>query len=237
MARAGQVAGRLGRAALDLLFPPRCVGCGSSGAFLCDGCSSSLVRALPPRCPYCWQPSSDGGACPGCHLDPSGLDGLRTAFVYQGVARELVHSLKYRRMTALGGTMGSLLAEAARRYGLVVDVAVPVPLAGRRQRIRGYNQAQVLATAVGRALDVPVSANAVARLRNTPPQARSSDAEARRRNVAGVFACHGQADITGRRVLLIDDVATTGATLAACAGALKSAGARTVWGLAFARED
>ncbi len=157
--------------------------------------------------------------------------------MYEGTARELVHSLKYRGMTALAGAMASQLAAAARQYGLESDLIVPVPLAGLRRRLRGYNQAEVLARALGGELDLPVRSSAIARQRYTQPQARSADAEARRRNVSGAFSCRERAAVAGRRVLLVDDVATTGATLAECASAVKEAGARSVWGLVFARED
>ena len=152
------------------------------------------------------------------------------------MARELVHALKYRGMTALAAPMAALLAQAVRSHGLAADVVVPVPLSGLRRRLRGYNQAEALARALGRELGLSVSGRALERRRPTPPQARSADAEARRRNVVGAFRCRERA-IAGQSALLVDDVATTGATLDACAAALKAAGARSVWGLTFARED
>lgn len=236
MGRAVAVVGRLGQAALDLVFPARCVGCGNSGAFLCDNCSVSLSPAAPPRCPRCWRPGPDAGPCLHCQFASPAFDGLRAAFVYTGTARELVHALKYRGTTALATPMASLLAEAVGRYGLAADLVVPVPLSGLRRRTRGFNQAEALARALGSELRLPVRPRAVERRRHTPPQARSADVEERRRNVAGAFVSR-EPSIVGQRVLLVDDVTTTGATLAACAGALKEAGAGSVWGLAFARED
>ncbi len=230
------VAGWLGRTALELVFPARCVGCGGSGAFLCDDCSVSLLLAAPPRCARCWRPGPDADPCLDCQLAPPAFDGLRAAFVNVGTARELVHSLKYRGTTALAAPMASLLAEAARRHGLAADLVAPVPLSGLRRRTRGFNQAEALARALGRELRLPVRPRALERRRHTPPQARSADAEERRRNVAGAFVCR-ERGVADRRVLLVDDVTTTGATLDACASALKEAGARSVWALAFARED
>jgi ComF family protein len=227
---------RLGKAALDLVFPPRCVGCGSSGAFLCEVCIASLPRAEGPRCSRCWRPGRALDRCPQCQAEPPVFDGLRAAFVHEGVARELVHALKYRGATVLAAPMASMLAETVRRYGLAVDVVVPVPLSGLRRRTRGYNQAESLARALGRELRLPVRTRAVVRRRHTPPQARSAGAEERRRNVAGAFVSR-ERSVAGRSVLLVDDVTTTGATLAACASALKEGGARSVWALAFAAED
>ena len=226
----------LGQAALELLFPSRCFGCGCSGTFLCEACAGLLVPALPPRCPRCWEPRSLAGECLTCQLRPPAFDALRTAFVYDGLARDLVQALKYRGVTALAKRMGRLLAETACRYGLVADLVVPVPLSGRRKRTRGYNQAEALAKGLARDLGLPAPRGALARRRHTPPQARSSGAEARRANVAGAFSADSEA-VAGRAVLLIDDVATTGATLSACASALREAGAASVWALTFARED
>jgi ComF family protein len=227
---------RLGRAALDLVFPPRCVGCGGTGVFLCEACIASLPQADGPRCSRCWRPGRSLGICLECRAAPPAFDGLRAAFVYEGVARELVRALKYRGAMALAVPMASLLAEAVRKQGLPVEVVVPVPLSGLRRRTRGYNQAESLARALGRELRLPVRSRAVRRRRHTPPQARSADAEERRRNVAGAFVCR-ETSIAGLSVLLVDDVTTTGATLAACAGALKEGGIRSVWALAFATED
>lgn len=226
----------LGQAALELLFPSRCLGCGRSGTFLCDGCEQQLRPALPPRCPRCWEPRPYAGECLSCQLQPPAFDALRAAFIYDGLARELVQALKYRGMTALAGRMGELLASAARQQGVEAELIVPVPLSGLRKRTRGYNQAEALARALAGHLGLPVATRAIARRRHTPPQARSADSEARRANVAGAFSARPQG-VAGRRVLLVDDVATTGATLSACAEALKAAGAVSVWALTFARED
>lgn len=227
---------RLGKAALDLVFPPRCVGCGGGGAFLCEACIASLPRADGPRCSRCWRPTRALDPCARCQAEPPAFDGLRAAFVHEGAAREVVHALKYRGTTALASPMGSLLADAVRRHGLAVDVVVPVPLSGLRRRTRGFNQAESLARALGRELQLPVRPRAALRRRHTPPQARSADAEERRRNVAGAFVS-GRQNIAGGSVLLVDDVTTTGATLGACAAALKEGGAGSVWALAFAAED
>ncbi len=236
MGRQVSVAERLSRAVLDFVFPPRCVVCGSGGSFLCTVCASGLPKAEPPRCPRCWSPGSDAYLCPECQAGPPAFDGLRAAFLYQGVVRDLVHALKYRGTTALAGPMASLLADVVHRDVLAADVLVPVPLAGVRRRTRGFNQAESLARALGRELGLPVRPGALRRRRQTTPQARTADAEQRRRNVAGAFACR-EGPVAGQRVLLVDDVTTTGATLAACAGPLKAGGARSVWAITFARED
>jgi ComF family protein len=133
--------------------------------------------------------------------------------------------------------MGELVARYFQGAPLPVDVLVPVPLHPRRQRVRGYNQSMLLARELSSRLDLPVAAGALIRRVNTPPQAKAAEAGARRRNMAGAFDCRPGA-LDGRRVLLVDDVTTTGATLDACARALlPKGGAASVWGLTFARED
>jgi len=230
----------LGRAALDLLFPPRCALCGRHGAALCDDCALALPRANPPRCPHCWSPQRPGWGCRRCGEPASGglaLEGLRSPYVFQAGARELVHALKYNYHSALASPMGELMARYLLGESLLADVLVPVPLHPRRQRVRGYNQSFLLAREVSRRLDLPLAAGALVRRRDTPPQARAVEADARRRNVAGAFDCRPGA-VAGRRVLLVDDVTTTGATLDACARVLLAeGGASSVWALTFARED
>jgi ComF family protein len=123
-----------------------------------------------------------------------------------------------------------------RAWTLELDVIVPVPLTSRRRRERGFNQSQLLAERVGRSLAVPFE-EALLRVRSSIDQARSRSAEQRRRNVEDAFALRRGGDVTGRRVLLMDDVATTGATLDACARVLLENGANSVFGLTIARED
>jgi len=227
---------RLAQAFLDVLFPPRCVACGEQGAFLCQACVAAMPRALPPRCPLCWQPERRGEMCGRCAQGRPAFEGTRSLYVYQGPVREAVHALKYNHLSALARPMGEILAAYLKAEALPVDLVVPVPLFGRRQRLRGYNQSALLGREVGRLRGLPVAEGGLARRRDTAPQARSVDAEARRRNVAGAFVADRQR-VEGRRLLLIDDVMTTGATLDACAQALRQAGAASVWALTFARED
>jgi ComF family protein len=147
----------------------------------------------------------------------------------------LVHSLKYGGTTAVAPAMARQMAVALGGERFDARTVVPVPLATMRRRTRGYNQAEELARALGRALRLPVETRLLTRTRHTPQQARSSSASQRHRNVEGAFAA--REELAGSRILLVDDVTTTGATFAAAATALRAAGAQCVWCVAFARED
>ncbi len=228
---------RVGRVVLDVLFPARCVGCGAYGAFLCQSCQAELPRARPPRCPICWRPQPRAAPCGRCREERPAFQGVRSLYLYQGAAREAVHALKYNYVSALAQPMARLMAAyVEEEEAIEADLLAAVPLYVRRQRLRGYNQSLLLARELSRLCGLPLAERGLARRRNTPPQARSADAEARKRNVADAFVADRRR-VEGKRVLLIDDVMTTGATLDACAGALRQAGAASVWALTFARED
>jgi ComF family protein len=148
--------------------------------------------------------------------------------------RELVHLLKYGRVSTLANPLGEMLLEAYPR-DQQIDVIVPMPMHWTRRWKRGFNQASLLAKVVGRRTGIPVSA-AVRRKRSAPPQAGLSSSE-RRKNVSGGFSPAPGSSLRGKRVLLVDDVLTTGATASACAKTLKRAGAAHVSVLALARTD
>jgi ComF family protein len=166
-----------------------------------------------------------------------GLRGFDAAYSfgeYAGTLRDLIHLFKYGRVRTLSQPLGRYLSCAIPREQRF-DVVVPVPLHWRRQWERGFNQSELLAQAVARRYAAPV-VHALTRRKATPAQAGLSNAK-RRTNVSGVFAARRREAIVGRRILLVDDVMTTGATLGACASALKRAGASHVSALTLARTD
>jgi ComF family protein len=226
---------RTSRAALDLLFPPRCALCGSNGSMLCDDCIANLPPADGDRCHRCWTPLAHGGLCAHCSADREiSFTAIRAPFVMEEGARSLVHQLKYGGMSALGEPMGALLAASLEAAD--ADLVVPVPLHRGRMRTRGYNQAALLGRRLALIANLPFDAKAASRIRATKPLARSMHREERRAIVAGAFAARPEG-VDGRRVLLVDDVVTTGATLDACARALLAAGAASVRCITFARAD
>ncbi len=221
--------------ALDLLFPQWCVGCGKEGDFLCHSCRRALPRITPPLCPQCGKPQPSGIVCPSCISWQTGIDGIRSPFRFDGVIRQAIHQLKYRNLRALVVPLAKLLHDYLIANPMPGEVLVPVPLHQKRLRERGYNQSRLLARELGKLINLPVVDDCLTRQRPALPQARTSTVDERRSNVANAFTCRNHR-LQDKQVLLIDDVTTSGATLNACASALKAAGASSVWGLVLATE-
>lgn len=211
------------------------MGCGREGEFLCTTCLKTTNRILPPICPKCGRPQPSGVLCPDCIGWSADIDGIRSPFKFEGVIREAVHRLKYQNLRALSPTLAEFLYEFLNGCALSADVIVPVPLHPKRLRERGYNQSGLLADDLGKLTKLPVLNNCLIRQRNTVPQAKTSNIKQRQQNITGAFICRNE-ELKDKKVFLIDDVATSGSTLDACAGALKAAGAVSVWGLTAARE-
>ncbi|MBI2860008.1 MAG: ComF family protein [Chloroflexi bacterium] len=219
---------------LDFFFPEWCVGCGRGGGFLCNRCQQHLPRIASPVCIRCGRPQPGGTACIDCMEDHVAIDGIRSPLKFEGSVRQAIHHLKYRNLRALAAPLAGLLHEYLLTQAVPADVLAPVPLHPKRLRERGYNQSELLARELGKLTGLPVVSDCLVRRRQTLPQARTPAREQRLANVADAFAC--RRDVKGLRVLLIDDVCTSGATFSACAAPLKASGAISVWGLAAARE-
>lgn len=221
-------------AILDLFFPPRCAACNRFGSRLCTSCLAEVEPLLPPICERCGRPTRVSGTCSICRRTPSSLDGTRSASILDEPLRSAVHDFKYRGARELADPLASLLVDCWQRNSLHADLVVPIPLHRNRQRERGYNQAALLARSLGDSLGLRTSEGEVHRQRATRPQVGLT-APQRRENVDGAFACSSGA-MHGLSVVLVDDVCTSGATLEACAAALRTEGlARSIWALTVAR--
>ena len=185
-------------------------------------------------CPRCGRPVSDPGMCSVCQKTPLEVAPVRSAFLFEDEISELIHALKYRGAASVAQALAPKMAQAWHYHAMSSDLLVPVPLHPQRKAQRGYNQAYLLAIALSRLIDVPVAPRLLARVRDTVSQTRLN-LEERRHNVAGAFAVTSDLDLVGYRVTLIDDVATTGSTLNACAEALLEANATTVNAFTLAR--
>jgi ComF family protein len=217
----------LRRRLLDFLYPPRCLGCGAFNTFLCAPCDGSMTStSTAERCPNCTARWSGGLNCPRC-FPCDALDLIAGAYDMEGTARELVHGLKYRGITAVAPLMAARMTLLREKHAF--DVALPVPLHRSRERSRGFNQAAELLAALG----WPSAPGTLVRTRKTDSQVGLRAGE-RRANITGAFAWRGPS-LQGLRVAVIDDVITTGATANECARTLRQHGARGVVALAFAR--
>ena len=216
-------------AILDVVLPPACAACGLPGGPACAACRAALVHLPPPLCDGCGGPVPVPVArCPACR---GRLGWGRQAVEWAGPAPAFVLALKDGRRRTLAGVLADVVAERvpAPRAG---SVLVPVPLARSREAARGFNQSDLMAAALGRRWGLPV-ARCLRRVRDGPPQ-RGASASARARQAAGAYAPWGRAPVPAVAVL-VDDVRTTGATLAACARALRHGGAESIGSVCFAR--
>lgn len=222
---------------LDFLFPPLCHICRSfiedaGNIHICAGCRDRMPLALSPLCTVCGIPFAGAGddhICGQCLVHPPHFDSARAHLLHQGPAREMIHAFKYRYKTHLRRPLALLALEGLS--GFITrrqpDVIIPVPLHRKRLQSRGFNQAVLLGEVFSTYLSVPMQTGTLARIRETEPQIELSGEE-RRRNVRDAFAVACPEAILNRRVLLLDDVMTTGSTVNECAKELKNAGALSV---------
>lgn len=218
---------------LDWVFPPRCAGCDRPGVRWCPDCQADVRPLGEEICPVCGTPQPNQEVCRSCRAHPPCYQGLRSWAGFEGSLRKVLHRLKYRRDLALGQSLADQMLPGLRRLDWPADLVVPVPLGRERQRQRGYNQAALIARPLAMALNLHYAPEALTR----PKESRSQvglNREQRRENVSGAFRA-APALTRGQIVLLIDDVATTGSTLASAAEALLAAGALQVFGFTAAR--
>ena len=234
-----------GRTVLDLLLPPRCLACGTAvgePGTLCPDCWAEITFLGAPWCRVCGTPFDEGLAgrpddeliCADCLHDPPPYDRARAVVLYDDAARGPILALKHADRTDTAPAFARWMLRAGGDLVREADLIVPVPLHLRRLIKRRYNQSALLARRLGRLSGKPVAVAALKRTRATPSQGGLGRG-ARKRNVKGAFAVVRPEMVRGKRVLLIDDVLTTGATVAECARVLKGAGARAVDILTVAR--
>ena len=222
-----------GSALLDLLLPRSCTGCRRIHAppqrYWCPACWSLIPWIISPLCPVCGRPFRDSGAasdylCGECIESAFHFDTARSATFHEGVVRDRIHQLKFGSQTEWAPPLVELLETAYAGWGLPApDLIVPVPLHPKRLGQRGFNQSGLLADELGRKLNTPVSFNVIKRKNQTQPQTRLNR-EQRLKNVKGAFEVADVQRVRDRRVLLVDDVFTTGTTLSECARTLKRKG-------------
>lgn len=218
---------------LDWLFPPTCAGCGRWGERFCPDCFSKVELLSTDLCPKCSQPSPQGQVCQSCQVDPPPWQTCRAWAAYRGPLRVAVHRLKFKNDLGLSEFLGQHLVQLIQQQAWPVDCIIPVPLNPRRRRARGYNQSAFLAYAIALQTGLSYLPGALLRIKDTRSQVGLS-AEERHLNLQAAF--NAKVDlVSGRTVLLLDDVMTTGATLRNATSALLQGGASQVYALTLAR--
>jgi ComF family protein len=227
--------GRLAVRALDVILPPRCLSCGATvgeQGTLCSDCWADIAFLAPPLCARCGFPFEvaveEEQVCAACRARPPVFDRARAVLRYDAASRGMLLAFKHADRTDLAPSFGRWLARAGAELLAEADLVAPVPLHWTRLFSRRYNQAALLAQAVAKGAGRPFCGDLLLRRKRTKPQ--SAGLASRTRNVAGAFVVPARRRqlVEDRRLLLVDDVRTTGATIEACARALKAAGAATV---------
>lgn len=250
--------------ALDTLFPISCLNCGLPDTWLCPECLAKIPALSSQVCPYCEKiTTSSGRICSKCRdgfltkNKKAPLDALVCATRYkEGNISKLIHLYKYNFVSDLRQPLGKIMIRGILENNLPLpDVIIPIPLHPRRLRWRGFNQSELLANYIAQNLTpgfpIPILSNFIIRARYTRPQMKIKDYKERQKNISGIFTLakgstssdhndRGRLNlqaIKDKNILLIDDVATTGATLFECAKVLKANGAKKVFGIVIARQE
>lgn len=223
---------------LDLLFPVECLSCGKEGDWICGDCFNKIRNNGRQYCFGCKQASHFGKVCAKCKNDYY-LKGIIIAADYdEKIVSRLIIVFKYKFVKSIACYLADLLAMFLldlknSGFNLSDFLIIPVPLSKKRKRWRGFNQAEEIAKLLAGHLKLPLLSGGLLRIKHTRPQVKLNEAE-RKKNLAGCFSWKGE-NLCGRKILLVDDVATTGTTLNECAKVLKENGAKEVWGLVVAK--
>lgn len=220
-------------AGLDLFFPPHCGGCNTSGSRWCSQCQLSVKKLPKTVCNLCGRPMPYLSECYTCESNTPSYDALRSWAFYEGPVRKAIHNLKYRGDMSLGEILAQPLVNLVTNICWDADLILPVPMGTKRISTRGFNHAALLTRPIAYAMGIPFTKKCLRKIRDTPTQVGLS-LPVRLTNVKGAFLAE-EKNIKGRRLILVDDVTTSGATMEACAIALREAGAAAVYGLTIAR--
>lgn len=218
---------------INWLFPPECVVCGADNYSICKSCLDKINFIQDPVCQICGAPLRVGTLCKECRRQSPSFDILRSVAFYEGTIRKAIHQLKYQRNFTLGQPLANLLYHKVSALNWSADLVIPVPLSRKRKAQRGFNQAAVLAFWLSLLLECKFAPQGLFRSQETSSQVGLSAYE-RRQNVENAFIANFE-QVKGKQILLVDDVATTGATLNACAKALKIANADKVLAITLAK--
>ena len=211
---------------LDWIYPPQCVSCGKPGSLFCSDCRSELQPVGDHYCAKCGKPLKQGKSCRLCRTSDFRFQASRAPYIYEGPAAALIKKLKYDGCLSLVPILADLLFRFWKELGWEADLIVPVPLSEKRRAQRGFNQSELIGRAFAKKAGIPIEPGALMKIRHTAQQV-GLNAEERRENLSGAFAAE-KVMVQGKRILLLDDVMTTGSTFAECSAVLLKAGAGSV---------
>jgi ComF family protein len=218
---------------IDWLFPPTCGGCNRAGYSWCPDCMQRVHLLNEPVCQRCGRPVRKPGVCHACLQNPPPYKSLKSWLVYEEPIRAALLKLKYLRNFPVGDTLAGLVIPVIEKFGWPIDCVVPIPLGKRRLEERGYNQVGMIALSLAALAKWEYMPRALFRTRETNSQVGLS-AQKRRENVSNAFLC-GTNKVSGKTILLLDDITTTGATLQEGTKALLKGGAKDVYAFTIAR--
>lgn len=215
---------------LDFIFPKKCVSCGKYGAYICNRCLKKIAYVDNPVCPVCQRQAIGGKTHPGC-LNKYSLDGLVVGFRYWGPIKLAVAKIKYRWIWDIAYTLVDLFSQNIWKFSIPEKfILVPVPLHSRRKNWRGFNQAELICKILSEKFDCKWQ-DLLKRQIETKTQVGLT-AQERKVNIKNAFTL--KSVVSGKIIILVDDVYTTGSTMREACGVLKKAGATVVWGMAIA---
>lgn len=226
---------------LDVFFPAFCINCGKEGSYFCQDCFSLIDVLKRQYCPFCSQPKVvlDARTCSSCRKSKT-LSGLYCAVPYDNfIVKKLINQFKYAPyIKELSRPLSSLITAHFINLADLPNfnnfVLIPIPLHKKKLKKRGFNQAEELAKELSGVLGIPVFNNVLIKTKQTPAQVELKK-EQRQKNIKGAFLCQNPELISDRKILLIDDILTTGSTIEECARVLQDAGAKEIWGVVVAR--
>jgi len=238
---------------LDFFFPKTCLGCGKEGEWVCEECIKNIKIINQPFCPQCRRPTLIGEFCDVCRrggvtplLQLNGI--IICAHYEEGILKELIHQFKYNFIYDIGELLGELMTEKlkmiyreCRSAFPIIDIVIPVPLHKKRQRARGFNQAEILAKKIAQEFSWQLNTQSLKRIKFSLPQTELTR-EQRLKNLKEAFQWYNinteaneNLPLQNKNILLVDDVTTTGTTLKECAQILKQKGAGKIWGIVLGK--
>jgi competence protein ComFC len=212
---------------LDFIYPPVCAGCGKPGVAFCENCLRKTVPIKDPVCKICGKSILQPGICSSCKSNPPPYTALRSWAEFDDPLREALHSLKYKSNLGVVEIFVDKLTTMVAQNDWNFDIIVPVPTSKMHERERGYNQAKMIALPLSWKLHIPLADNVVTRIKATESQIHLSNEE-RFKNLEGAFSANS-AKLKTKKVLLVDDIVTTGATMISCSKTLLEAGCSSIY--------